>query len=43
MRKTSPHAVHRAFTPRSGIFAGSTGKDEEHDGQMTVMTMISWV
>ncbi len=35
--------VHRALTPPSGIFAGSTGNELEHDGHVTVMTMMGWV
>jgi hypothetical protein len=42
-RKMSEHLLHRTLTPRSGIFAGSTGKEEAHEGHVTVMTMIRWV
>jgi hypothetical protein len=38
-RKTLPQELHRAFTPLGGTFAESTGKDVEHDGHETVMTM----
>lgn len=42
-RKMSEHLLHRTLTPRSGIFAGSTGKEEAHEGHVTVMTMIRLV
>jgi hypothetical protein len=35
----SPHELQRALTPFGGTLAESTGKDVEHDGQETVMTM----
>ena len=34
---TPPHTEHRARTPASGIFAGSTRKTELHSGQVTFM------
>jgi hypothetical protein len=40
MRKTKRHEEHRALTPAAGIFFESTGKEEAHDGHVTVMTMI---
>jgi len=43
MRKISLHEEHRAFTPPSGIFAGSTGNEDEQEGQVTVMTIMDSV
>src|SRR6185312_9896697 len=41
MAITPPHTEHRARTPASGIFAGSTRKIDPHSGQTTFIAPFS--